>query len=593
MRADLLHFDDLDLFRGLSVDEKVRLAERFSYRTVEGGQMLLREGDDAKHLHIVKSGRFSVSRGGGPTLAVIARGEPLGEIAFFNGGKRTADVTALRDSEVLSIDRSDFDVLADAQPVLWRSIVLALTTRLDAVMAKTVDDGLVPSQPSTVALCPAGGGDVPRAFADGLVRALATLGKKARFLDVDILRAEAGGADVASPEANRWLDAQEAAHDLTLWIVPPTADEWAQKAIRQADAALIVTTENPAFFSPVEALIASRLSASETRLAVTSGLASDWLAGRKAGAVHRATSDADIFALARFLCGKARGLALGGGGALAGAHVGLVFALREAGVDFDTFAGTSAGAAIAGALALGFGREEIIERCDDIFLTNRALKRWTFPRYGLVDPATVDEMVRYHYGSGLIEDMPHPFRAVATDLSDNAAYIMQRGPLWHAIRASCSIPVLLPPFIDGAGRILVDGGITDNLPVDPLRSSKRGPNAAVVLGPARWRRATYQYSDYPARGALIREKLTPWRKPGIRAPRLGQIMTRSMLLASDAASQEALQRADLVFQPPVPKGMGITDWKRFKPLAQDTYEWAKVEIDRRLTEDPNAFDAFR
>ena len=593
MRATANHFDDLDLFRGLSADEKADLETRFTYRAVEGGQALLREGDPAKHLHIVVSGRFAVSRRGGPTLAVIARGEPVGEIAFFNGGPRTADVTALRDSEVLSIERADFDVLADSQPGLWRSIVLALTERLEAATAKAAVERAEPSQPRTVVLCPAGDGEVPREFADALVRALDGLGKTARVLDEDAVRLETGGAEVNAPEVNRWLNAQESAFDLTLWIVSGAVTAWTEKAVRQADAAVMVTAGKPENRSAGESLVAERLAPDDIRLAVSEGRASDWLKNRTAGGVHRAGSEGAINALARFLCGRARGLVLGGGGALAGAHVGIVFALKEAGLDFDTFAGTSAGAAIAAALALGMDREEIVSRCDDIFLTNRALKRWTYPRYGLVDPAVVDAMVQHHFGLDAIENMPQPFRAVATDLADNAAHVMDRGPLWEAVRASCSIPALLPPFIDGEGRILVDGGITDNLPLNPIRASKRGPNAAIVLGPARWRRASYQYSDYPRRGALMREKLIPWRKPGVKAPRIGQIVTRSMLLASDAASKEALRQADLVFQPPIPKGMGIIDWKRFKPLAGDTYEWAKGEIDRRLTKDPTAFDAFR
>ena len=593
MQATTSHLDDLDIFRSLDAAEKTALAAHFKYRVVEGGETLLRMGDDARHLHIVVSGRFAVSRDGGPVLAVIARGEPVGEIAFFDGGKRTADVIASRDSEVLSIERADFDGLADAQPILWRSTVLALTARLVKATAHVALDQQTPSQPRTLLVCPAGDGEVAPNFGFALMDALATLGTNARLLDETSVRSETGGAALDSPDVNRWLSVQEAAHDLTIWIVPNEATDWARKAVRHADAALLVASGSAKTIGPVEALAATRLDASDMRLAISDGLASDWLAHRQVAAAHRYGSKTEIAALARFLCGKARGLVLGGGGALCGAHIGIIFALREAGINFDSFSGTSAGAAVAGGLALGYGREDLIDRCTDIFLTNRALKRWTLPRHGLVDPQVVDEMLRKHFGTGLIEDLPAPFCAVATDLSDNGIHVMKRGTLWHAIRASCSVPVLLPPFIDAEGRILVDGGITDNLPVDPMRASKRGPNLAVMLGPAGWRRARYTYDDYPSRGALMREKLTPWKKPAFKAPRLGQIVTRSMLLASDMASQEALTRADAVFLPPLPKGMGITDWKRFKPLEQDSYEWAKVEIDRRLTADPAAFDAFR
>lgn len=592
MQAVAAHFDDLDLFRSLTLEEKSDLAARFTYRPVEGGEVLIREGDDARDLHIVVSGRFAVSRHGGPVLAVIARGEPVGEIAFFKGGERTADVTALRDSEVLSINRADFDVLADAQPVLWRSIVLALTERLQQATEKTVIERAMPSQPRTVVLCPAGAGEVSKADAFALVDALNDLGVSAALLDEQTVRNAMGDAAINTPDINRWLSVQEAAHDLTLWLVPNTATEWTQKAVRQADSAVLITTESPMTLNASELLIAERLAPSDIRLAVQDGLASTWMQSRDVVGAHRFGSKTDTGRLARFLCGRARGLVLGGGGALCGAHVGLVFALREAGIDFDSFAGTSAGAAIGGGLALGFDRDQLITRCEDIFLTNRALKRWTVPRYGLIDATVVDQMVQKHYGLGLIEDLPFPFRAIATDLSDNHLHEMTRGPLWQAVRASCSIPVLLPPFIDADGRILVDGGITDNLPVNPIRASKRGPNLAIMLGQARWRRASYAYDDYPTRGALLREQAMPWKKPPFKAPRLGQIMTRSMLLASDAASQEALNRADLIFHPPLPKGMGITDWKRFKPLEKSSFEWAKAEIDRRLSEDPAALDAF-
>ncbi len=593
MRASVSHLEQLDLFRGLGDGDKADLAARFTYRTVNGGQRLIREGEEARDLYIVVSGRFAVTRGDGPTLAVIGRGEPVGEIAFFNGGRRTADVTAQRDSEILCIERTAFDALADSAPMLWRSAVLALTERLVKATANTVIERVGPAQPRTVVLCPAGDGPLPADFAARLLAALTELGCHAMVLSERILADATGQAPLDSPEANQWLAAREADHDLTLWLAGDSDSPWARKAVRQADAALLVSSGDASRSGALEQLVAERLDPGDIRLAVISGQPSVWRAHRTVGASYRAETPREIAALARFLCGKARGLVLGGGGALGGAHVGVFAALKEAGVSFDSFAGASAGGALGGAMAMGLERAEIVDRCEDIFLTNRALKRWTVPRHGLVDPATVDRMLRHHYGTGMIEDMPYPFLATATDLSDNAMHVMDRGPLWQAIRATCSIPVLLPPFIDAEGRILVDGGITDNLPIDPMRMTKRGPNLAVMLGQSRWRRADFSYDEMPARSDLLLEKLLPWRKPRIRAPRVGQVMTRTMLLASDGASQDALTRAETVFLPPIPKGMGIIDWKRFRRLEADTYEWAQAEIERRLAKDPTALDAFR
>ena len=508
MQASPHHFDDLDIFRGLSADEQDALARLFEYRLIPGGRRLITQGDPANNLHIIISGRFAVAREDSPTLAFIARGEPVGEIAFFNGGNRTAHVTALRDSEVLSISRADFDALADKQPMLWRSTVMALANRLvKATDSRDSDTDDVPAA-RTLILCPAGKQPVSLDFAFKLIEALHALGMNAVLLDEKTARASSGGAALESPEMNRWLAAHEAAHDLVVWFAPDEANEWAQKAVRQADAAVLVGSSSPTEIGAVEQLVFDRLTPSDIRLALVNGLSSAWLSDRVVGGHHRAETAPQVVALARFLCGRARGLVLGGGGALCGAHVAMVFAMREAGLDFDSFAGTSAGAAVAAALAMDFDRTEIIERVKDIFLTNKALKRWTLPKFGLIDPAVVDQMLKHHYGHGMVEDLPHPFFAMATDLADNAEYVMERGPLWEAIRASCSVPVLLPPMIDAEGRILVDGGITDNLPVDQMRRRKRGPNAAIMLGQAKWRRAAYQYKDYPNRAQLIREKFS-------------------------------------------------------------------------------------
>lgn len=593
MKSDTARLADLDIFRALAPDDRTRFIGQLELNAVPGGEKLLRQGESADSFHIVVSGRFAVIRNGGAPLALIGRGEPVGEIAFFTGGTRTADVTATRDSEVLTLSRAHFDALAEANPALWRSVVMALATRLETATAIHAPPPAPPAQPRTVVIAPAGGGAMPEGFAAALAIAVSAHGMMGRLLDEPAVRQAMEGAPLDAPETNRWLAAQEADHDLLLFAIGRDADDWARKAVRQADASVLVGGGDPAQTSAVETLIAERLRPADIHLAVTEGQPSQWLEGRTVGAHHRAEGSAGIAALARFLSGTARGLVLGGGGALCGAHVGVAFALREAGVGFESYGGTSAGAAVGAALAMEMPRAEIIERCKDIFLTNKSLRRWTIPRYGLVDPETVDRLVRTHYGEGQVEDMRHPFFAMATDLADSAAHVMDRGPLWQAMRATCSIPVLLPPIIDAEGRILVDGGILDNLPVDRMRARKRGPNIAVVLGPTRWRRANFRYSDYPSRRALLAETVTPWKKrQRLKAPRATQVLTRSILLASDAEAQDALCRAEVVFQPPLPKGMGIMAWHRFEAHEQDSYDWARAEIDRRLKEDPEVLADF-
>ncbi len=83
------------------------------------------------------------------------------------------------------------------------------------------------------------------------------------------------------------------------------------------------------------------------------------------------------------------------------------------------------------------------------------------------------------FGEVRIEDMPLPFFCVSTNLSRGELYVHRQGKLWEAVRASGSIPGLLPPMFTDDGSMLVDGSLIDNVPVKTMRELKAGPN--VVL----------------------------------------------------------------------------------------------------------------
>jgi predicted acylesterase/phospholipase RssA len=112
------------------------------------------------------------------------------------------------------------------------------------------------------------------------------------------------------------------------------------------------------------------------------------------------------------------GFVAGGGGALGSAHLGVYKAFSEAGAVFDVFGETSAGAAVAAALAMGLDAEDIDARTHNIFVTNRAFRRFTLPYYGLLDHKAFDRALRTVYGDLLIEDLWRPFFAISANLAD-------------------------------------------------------------------------------------------------------------------------------------------------------------------------------
>lgn len=157
------------------------------------------------------------------------------------------------------------------------------------------------------------------------------------------------------------------------------------------------------------------------------------------------------------------GLALGGGAARGLAHLGVLKALEDAGVHADYVCGTSAGSIVASLFAGGYSWEEITE-------VQRALD-WgdfvqpVFPRLGLVRADKLERRLEDLLGDRKIEELDIPFRAVTVDLVKGEQFVIDSGPVAPAVRASCSIPGIFEP-VEVDGRVLVDGGVLNDVPID-------------------------------------------------------------------------------------------------------------------------------
>ena len=160
------------------------------------------------------------------------------------------------------------------------------------------------------------------------------------------------------------------------------------------------------------------------------------------------------------------GLALSGGGARGIAHLGVLAALDELQLPVGQLAGVSSGAIASVFYAAGFAPREILRL---LLATNMVrLTRPAFSRFGLLHLDAVAELITRQLGSTVnFEDLKLPVTLVATDLLAGESVYFNSGPLVPPLLASSAVPIVYRP-VEYQGRQLVDGGLLNNLPVEPL-----------------------------------------------------------------------------------------------------------------------------
>lgn len=163
------------------------------------------------------------------------------------------------------------------------------------------------------------------------------------------------------------------------------------------------------------------------------------------------------------------GLALGSGSARGLAHIGIIRAINDAGIHVDCVAGTSIGALIGAVYASGK-----IDSLRDAYLAMDWKKiayffDMVFPKSGIIDGKKVSDFLREYIHAKNIEELPLPFKAVATELNSGKEVILETGDVIDAVRASISVPGMFTP-VRRNGEVLVDGSLVNPVPVSVARS---------------------------------------------------------------------------------------------------------------------------
>ena len=455
-----------------------RLLAEADWFGLPGGTQLLRDGENDHAVFLVVTGSLGVfveeEDESKRLVATIPAGETVGEMSLLTGESHSAALVALRDTELLRLGPKAFDMLLTRYPRIMLNLLKIVVRRL----RQTTRGAHQRARAKTFAMIPLQRGLASDPVVRGMAEMLVKMGAKAAVLD-----------SRASEEPTEWFNRFEAEHDVVFYQGDQPDSTWTSFCLRQADRVMLLARADKSvplhpfqrryfkreMLAPPELLLVHPDQVKHSGLPEHIELRSDLF-----GTHHhmRAGNADDLKRLARFIAGSAVNVVLAGGGARGFAHIGVLKALKEAGVPFDYVAGTSMGGIVAGGIAMEWSIEELTERVRDAFVVNKPLSDFTLPLIALFRGAKVSALLRKHFGDIRIEDLPKPYFCVSSDLTTGRDYVHRSGPLWRALRASVALPGILPPVTEG-GHLLVDGGVMNNLPVDVMAAEARGPIIAV------------------------------------------------------------------------------------------------------------------
>lgn len=503
------------LCHGLNPGEIQAIAAVVRSKQIAAGEVVCKQGDPGNTMFLVAQGRVQVSieqpRKPPRVVEYMGRGDHFGEMAVMSNGLRTATVTAVMDSQVLELTRESLMEMLVSIPGFAANLTRSLVVRLRRETARRQRRrqpaivGIVNSsarteqliQPLARALVQRNErievltdrpekwsttGDylverIPEANRDGVTAAETTRDSVQARIHQVLEHHQRVILEVSPQRSGRRLSQLLWECEEILWLVDPEVQETSLECLQQVLAAeprlsprirLVWILRENEKHSPLRP---AHLQAGLLDFKVNLANADDSQSREQQRGIER---------IVRHLRATRIGLALGGGGARGLAHLGVMRAMQNAGIDFDLVAGTSSGALFGVSYCAGFTPEEAIQRYGNALTPSRMFRaipggsRWyMLSKFRM---GAWDSMLRLHLSNARLEQLLIPFSTVTVDLVTGTQVIRDRGDAVHAVLESINIPVISQPILRD-GMALVDGGILNNLPADIL--PERGADLIV------------------------------------------------------------------------------------------------------------------
>lgn len=561
----------LPIFRDLDTAVLDEVAEQIEWFALPAGVTLFDSGDAADAVYFVASGCLAAyattAEGHRRLVGQVTAGETVGEMALISGRPRNASVVALRDTELGRLSREAFEALMLAHPRGLLNVSQVLVQRLESSQLQVRG---ARSRPKTIAVLPHDADCGAATFAAKLAAALEKIGS------TELVWSQRG-----AEHTSQWFHRVERDNEFVVYVCDAAPTSWTKLSLRQADVVLLLARADTAS-SGWPAIDVMQHSAPVLQRAelvllqgkeIQPGAATRWLKLLPADIrLHHVYRPKDISRVARLLTGAAQGVVLSGGGARGLAHIGVLRAIRERGVEIDAIAGTSIGAIVAAGFASQWSDEELTHRMKRGFVDTNPLNDYTIPFTALVAGRKVTRLLKREFADIVIEDLPLPFFCVSSNLTSGQLAIHRRGEVWRWLRASVAIPGVLPPVLH-KGEVFVDGATINNLPVDVMRDFARGRVIGVDVSADRAFTTVMEEGDAPPLWKFVQ-----WFRGRERRINILQVLWRSGMINSAASSATQRELSDLLLKPPLEQ-IDMLNWRAFDRAVDVGYRYAMERLD--------------
>lgn len=576
-------FDNEEIIKRLSKypilshfsESEVRmLVEQSTIMVLEANQVLFYQDEPSEHVFYLIDGHLEgfSSSDFSQKVIEIHRGEVIGEMGVVSGEPTSLAVRATVASQVLKIEKETFLSFFKKDPEL----LMVLTQRIAKRLRHVIMDLRTTHYPyKNIGLV---------VLSEGISL------KKMKLVFEEYISAD----NVQLFEQGDWKKSQmdivpffyECEEDIgiNIFIADCHEEQWAQAILDHVDYIYLMVKEGEWTVLNSEKIAALRKRPTDIVIMHTGqgpyeNTAQFYTKYPFKRHHHIINDKAHYQRIYRYMTGQAIGLVFSGGGLRGYVHYGLVKAILEAKIPIDCIGGTSMGAAMGGLLALHKNWEifdETARSVMKVFKETRAYRYLTIPLVSVLSGEVLTKITQKKLSPYQIEDLAVNFFCVVSNLSKIQKEIKTTGTLWEWVRASVSIPGVVPP-LEKQGDIYVDGSVCANLPVQDMREylDQAGKIIACNVHIHPFSRQNFSFPPILKFTDMVKYKLG--LKKEYILPHFNDIVAEASFINQYMNKAKEMQKADIVISPDT-STFNLLDAKTGGKLQMFAYELGKEKL---------------